>query len=88
MLTAKKIVATSFVAILLSGLFPPWNSVVDNKVTHLEESIGYYPIFDPPAAYTINRMYASAKIDFARLGLQWILIICAGGTALYFRRSN
>jgi hypothetical protein len=88
MLTTKKIVTMSFVLILLSGLFPPWNVVVDNKVTHLEENIGYYPIFDPPAAHTIKRMYASSKIDLTRLCLQWALIVCAGGVIIYLRRTD
>jgi hypothetical protein len=81
---SKKIIIAGLALFLLAGLFPPWNSVVNSKGYYIEGSLGYHLFFDPPIA----ERYASAKIDFSRLGLQWFLIVCTAGAVLYLRRPE
>jgi len=85
---SKKVIIAGLTLFLLSGLFPPWNSVVDNKAVHLEKNIGYHLLFDPPENPRIRRVVASAEIDFPRLGLQWFLVVCAAGAVLYLNRPK
>lgn len=83
MFSRKGIVFCGFALFLLSGLFPPWNSVVDYKAAHLEANIGYHPIVAPPYDLELRGIAASPKIDLSRLGLQWLLIMATTGTMLY-----
>lgn len=54
------------------GLFPPW---LHDRV-QFSEPLGYRPLWDPPAASR------GVRVDFARLGLQWLLVLVVVGGIL------
>jgi hypothetical protein len=83
--STKMLVIVGLALFLLSGIFPPWDSVIDSQGVHLQKDLGYHLLFEPPTA---NGRYSSSKIDFSRLGLQWFLIACTTGVVLFLRRPT
>ena len=81
------VLITIFGLFVFCGLFPPWKSVVDYNGIHLEELLGHHLLFDPPGYLDIRGVAASAKIDFARLGIQWFLLVVTAAVIVWLRRS-
>jgi hypothetical protein len=88
----KTILFLAMLAIVLSGLFPPWlytydrSSSSDRTGGHWEVSAGYASIFKPPNGDTTSTIHdygalAGVKLDVTRLLVEWVCILAVGGTA-------
>jgi len=71
--TQKLIAVCFFIAIAVTGLFPPWLRIIGQN--DLQTTIGFSPVFVPPD-------FPAVRIDFARLILLWIIIAAASAAAL------
>lgn len=93
----KTILIWTAVAIVVSGLFPPWlytfdkGSTSDTAGGHWDVSAGYACIFKPPPSgleplgandeYLHFNALAGAKLDMARLLVEWGCILALSGAA-------
>lgn len=71
--TQKLIAVCFFIAIAVTGVFPPWLRIIGQN--GLETTIGFSSVFVPPD-------FPAVRIDFARLILLWIIIAAASAAAL------
>ena len=93
----KVILVCAAVAMVVSGLFPPWLVTLDSTGTrddsggHSEWSYGYAlllapPSPDPVAEYLVQlfphgRSTWGIRLDIARLMVEWVCILAASGAA-------
>jgi hypothetical protein len=100
----KTILIWTALAIVISGLFPPWVYTFDKGSTsdaaggHWDVSAGYACIFKPPPAglepffrsdqYGPFAVPAGTKLDMARLVVEWGCILAVSGAAWGLVRLN
>lgn len=99
----KTILIWAAVAIVVSGLFPPWLYIFDRSGTsdqsggHWEVSGGYACIFKPPDPDALllqlrlvddYKAFLGVKLDSARLLVEWSCILAASGAAWGLVRLN
>lgn len=82
---AKRILFYASLAVLISGLFPPWlytcyvTGTSDNAGMRSEHSAGYCLILTPPPPENIGWQASGVKLDGERLLLEWICILATAG---------
>ena len=82
----KTILVCASVALVVSGLFPPWLYTFYRTSTqyglggHSEKSAGYYFIFTPPPPENYYPTYG-VKLDMERLLLEWACVLAVSGAA-------
>jgi len=82
------LLAIGMLLIIATGIYPPWQQKIDfvrNSVRiDTQSPIGYHLIFRPPSAEGVSKV----TIDFARLGLQWFLVVILIGGLMLLTRSQ
>lgn len=85
----RKVIIFSVLALVLSGLFPPWIYTFNAPgARSTEYPAGYHLIFDPPPSQREKDKWAGVRIDYMRLLIQWAMIGAIVGGAIALRRKD
>lgn len=87
------IIFCGVLALVVTGLRPPWLGRLRVSDLDLTRSVGYHWVFLPPTMKFDDladyQQFASYYIDLSRLAVHWILIILATiGLAFVFSRQR
>ncbi len=69
---------------LVMGLFPPWQTVLSVDGIYKVVSLGYAPIFAPPQP----EGFQGVRLDYARLVLQFFILVFAGSILMLLLRQK
>jgi len=84
----RMVIIFGVLALVLSGLFPPWIYTFNPPgARSTENPAGYHLIFDPPPRARKNKL-AGVQIDYMRLLIQWAMIGAIVAGTMAFRRKD
>lgn len=86
---AARLIGMIFIA--LAALFPPWQLTVEKTGLAEISSLGYHPLWDPPAA-EVNadaaEVKANSRINLVRLGVQLGVLLLVVNGAVYLLKEK
>jgi hypothetical protein len=81
----KTVLVCASLAILATGLFPPWlytcyqTGTKDSPGVRSEHNAGYHVIFAPPAPEYVGWPASGVRLDVGRLLVEWMCILTGAG---------
>ncbi len=73
----RVIIYLGIIVLITMALIPPWTHTVKTRLAYMEDSVGYQFIGTPPRGVITSNSAEGYKIDLARIGLQFTVVIAS-----------
>ncbi len=75
----RVIIYLGIIALITMALIPPWTHTAQTHLAYAEDPVGYQFIGSPPEGKITSNLAEGYKIDLARIGLQFTVVIACMG---------